>query len=259
MAKLSVIAGTPVPISSLGMELHQPTIKEIAAIGEREYFSSLGLFMKSDAEEFKRITLEDQKEMTFDEQRELEMELSINFGSDFLVFQYLANTVEGAKKNVESLFYTIFQRIKGIEWIPRMGIQFKLDDHVILLDENSFKELKDTILTVLDYESESEKENGYKAANSLAQEIIDKINKAKEKRQKEGGARNESESALADLCSILASSSNTSLLDVLNLTYPQLVIQHERSSLLLGFTNQIRASVFGGLKSEDIIDWTKSI
>lgn len=260
MAKLSVIAGIPVPIESLGLEAFQPRIKDIAAMGEQPYFSALGLFIKSNKEDFQKVILEEQGELTFDEQRELEMELNINYGTDFLVFQYLANNIDRAKQNIESLLYIVFPKLRSIEWMPRIGIQLGLGDKTVLMDERAFEEFKEVIETVFDYQSESDKEKEYNPANPLANEIVEKIKKAKERRAAQNGSRkNDSESALADICSILSASSNTSLLDIIELTYPQLVIQHERSSLLLSFTNQIRASAFGGLKAEDIIDWTKTL
>lgn len=42
--ELQRIAGIDVPVEELGITLHQPKIREIAILGEQEYFIALSLF-----------------------------------------------------------------------------------------------------------------------------------------------------------------------------------------------------------------------
>jgi hypothetical protein len=43
MNKLSLMAGTDIPVLDLQTVIHQPRVKEIALIGEEEYFLALQL------------------------------------------------------------------------------------------------------------------------------------------------------------------------------------------------------------------------
>lgn len=267
MAKLHILAGTPIPVRSMGTIIAQPKIREIAAIGEDKYFTVLSLFQKADKEDFKSEILkaEEEKfkeenpdlEMTEDDKREIEFELDITYPSDFSVFIYLLKTFPDLRSNFESFLYIIFPNLRKIAWAPTLNLTLS-GREPIDFTEDMFTEVKDIVLSSLNYKTAEEKSAEFNPANNMASEIAEKIKRAKEKRNRETTA-NSTESPLADMSSILASSSNLSIQEVMDMTYPQLVIQYERSSLLLGFVNQIRASAFGGLDPDDIIDWTKTL
>ena len=53
------MAGTPIPLPSLGLLLNQPKIKEIAAMGEDNYFVILSLFERADKTKFKEEIIEE--------------------------------------------------------------------------------------------------------------------------------------------------------------------------------------------------------
>lgn len=267
MAKLHILAGTPIPVRSMGTIISQPKIREIAAIGEDRYFTVLSLFQKANREEFKSEILKSEEarikkekpdfEMTEDDKREIEFELDIAYPSDFSVFIYLLKTFPDLKSSFESFLYIIFPSLRKIAWVPTLNLTFA-GEEAIDFTEDMFAEVKDIVLSSLNYRTAEEQRAEFNPANNMASEIADKIKRAKEKRNTEVSS-NSTESPLADMSSILASSSNLSIQEVMDMTYPQLVIQYERSSLLLGFVNQIRASAFGGLDPDDIIDWTKTL
>lgn len=267
MAKLHILAGTPIPVRSMGTIISQPKIREIAAIGEDKYFTVLSLFQKANREEFKSEILKSEEErikkenpdleMTEDDKREIEFELDIAYPSDFSVFIYLLKTFPDLKSSFESFLYIIFPNLRKIAWVPTLNLTFA-GEGSIDFTEDMFAEVKDIVLSSLNYRTAEEQRAEFNPANNMASEIAEKIKRAKEKRNTEVSS-NSTESPLADMSSILASSSNLSIQEVMDMTYPQLVIQYERSSLLLGFVNQIRTSAFGGLDPDDIIDWTKTL
>ncbi len=267
MAKLHILAGTPIPVRSMGTIITQPKIREIAAIGEDKYFTVLSLFQKADKEDFKSEILKAEEarikeenpdlEMTEDDKREIEFELDITYPSDFSVFIYLLQAFPDLKSSFESFLYIIFPNLRKIGWVPTLNLTLAERDPIDFT-EDMFTEVKDIALSSLNYKTAEEQSAEFNPANRMASEIAEKIKRAKEKRNTETSS-NSTESPLADMSSILASSSNLSIQEVMDMTYPQLVIQYERSSLLLGFVNQIRASAFGGLDPDDIIDWTKTL
>lgn len=267
MAKLHILAGTPIPVRSMGTIITQPKIREIAAIGEDKYFTVLSLFQKADKEDFKSEILKAEEarakeenpdlEMTEDDKREIEFELDINYPSDFSVFIYLLQAFPDLKNSFESFLYIIFPNLRKIGWVPTLNLTLAERDPIDFT-EDMFTEVKDITLSSLNYKTADEQSAEFNPANGMASEIAEKIKRAKEKRNTEASS-NSTESPLADMSSILASSSNLSIQEVMDMTYPQLVIQYERSALLLSFVNQIRASAFGGLDPDDIIDWTKTL
>ena len=267
MAKLHILAGTPIPVRSMGTTITQPKIREIAAIGEDKYFTVLSLFQKADKEDFKSEILKAEEErikkenpdleMTEDDRREIEFELDITYSSDFSVFVYLLQAFPDLKSSFQSFLYIIFPELRGIGWVPTLNLTLA-ERKPIDFTEEMFLEVKEIVLSSLNYKTAEEQSAEFNPANEMASEIAEKIKRAKDKRNTETSSKS-TESPLADMSSILASSSNLSIQEVMNMTYPQLVIQYERSSLLLGFVNQIRASAFGGLDPDDIIDWTKTL
>lgn len=267
MAKLHILAGTPIPVRSMGTIITQPKIREIAVMGEDKYFTVLSLFQKADKEDFKSEILKAEEarikeenpdlEMTEDDKREIEFELDIAYPSDFSVFIYLLQAFPDLRNSFESFLYIIFPNLRKIGWVPTLNLTLAERDPIDFT-EDMFTEVKDIALSSLNYKTAEEQSAEFNPANGMASEIAEKIKRAKEKRNTQTSS-NSTESPLADMSSILASSSNLSIQEVMDMTYPQLVIQYERSSLLLGFVNQIRASAFGGLDPDDIIDWTKTL
>lgn len=261
--KLSIMAGTPIPLPSLGLLLNQPKIKEIAAMGEDNYFVILSLFERADKTKFKEEIIEeefkDKKDATPDDKRELSFELDIEFPTDYAVFLYLINSIPNLKINFESFLFLVFLNIIKIEVFKKEIIMYDKDNKQYIINNSSFEEFRVVVLSALNYKTEEEKSQEFNPVNEFANEIAKKIDAAKKMRAKQNRNVNKIESPISDMSSMLAASNNISILEIMNFTYPQLLIQYERSALLLNFTNQIRVSAFGGLKSEDIVDWTISL
>lgn len=257
MAKLEVLTGAPIPLISLGLSVKQPTIKEISLIGEDFYFMAVGVFGQSDRELF--MSRLDNDGLTEQEIRERDMQLSIQMSTDYSVFQYYVSSIQEIRIAIESLFYVIFPELSNVEWLPRIGVQLCFGENSKILTEESFAELKNIITTVFDYSNQAEQEKAYNPANKMASDIAEKIKKAKEIRSRQRPDSQKSESVLADICTIVSAVNNIPITEVIDYTYPQLSIMYERCTLLQGYTNQIRMGAFGGIKEEDVIDWTRAL
>ena len=61
------------------------------------------------------------------------------------------------------------------------------------------------------------------------------------------------------MVSIVSTSDGIVLTEVLKLTFPQLLIQLDRTQRLRQFTTQITLGAFGGLEADDIIDWRNPV
>lgn len=262
MDKFKVFAGAPLPLPSLGLEVHQPRLREIAEVGEAEYFSAASLFINSDKEEFKKTIVDEHfkevENVTEDDRREFAFDLDIEFAHDIDVFLYLVYSIESMRSSMTAFLYTIFPQVRGVE-IGRKAIKLTIaGDREALIDNKVFPTLRDVVDEALLYRAEEDREEEYVPANALAESIAEKMRRAKERR-KVSSSSTSTESPLSDMASILATSDGLSIVEVLNLTYPQLIIQHGRSSLLLGFMNQITMGAFGGLDPENLIEWTKPL
>lgn len=219
----------------------------------------MSLFERANAEEFKdeivNEEFKDREDVTKDEKREFAFELDINFPNDFSVFLYLINNVDGLKIKMESFLYLLFPNIKRVLIDIKDIKLMDRDEETYIISNSSFVSIKEVVLNILNYKTQEEKSQEFNPVNEAAREIAEKIEKARKARASNQPLNN-SESPLSDMSSMLATSGNLSIREVMEMTYPQVVIQYERSVMLLGFVNQIRASAFGGLNPDDIIDWT---
>lgn len=249
MSKLHYITGVNIPIPVLKQELHQPTIKEIALMGEEYCFSCVSVFKMSDGKQLSQKVKQE---------KGLNMEFS-----DFEAFMQLVLTEGNLNKQIESFFFLLFPTLSKIVWTEStFSMQFNNTKKAIVMTPSIFQEIKNVILIMfcLDGKSQSEEFN---PINDRAAKIAEKLKRHRERIAKQNQNMQEdvddNDDFLSNMISCFSAVGQIPVTDILNYTYYQLIQQFRRSMMLKSATDQIRMSVMGGLKSEDVIDWQKPL
>ena len=123
---------------------------------------------------------------------------------NLIVFIYLLQAFPDLRSSFESFLYIIFPNLRKIGWAPTLNLTL-VERDPIDFTEDMFTEVKDIALSSLNYKTAEEQSAEFNPANRMASEIAEKIKRAKEKRNTETSS-NSTESPLADMSSILASS-----------------------------------------------------
>ena len=247
--RLSLMAGTDIPIPECQLVLHQPTIKEISFLGEECYFSSLQILC------FKKQII-----MAANPQGSAVLE-SMN---NFQIFMTLVTDPEMAnvaqkKEAIISMFVLLFPGYTA-QFLPR-SIYFNNSQtkHSFALDETNFDAFQTILSNMAGLNNTAGGQNSnFNPANERAAQIAAKLMKG---RQKSAQQRGEGEgSVLARYVSILTVGLNSMSLDqCLNLTVYQLYDLIERYGLYISWDLDIRSRLAGGKPEGKPDDWMKNI
>ena len=238
--RLALMCGTDIPIIELQTVIHQPTIKEIAYVGEQEFFIGVQTITINK----NIISLEDKT--------------VLENTSNFQIFMTIIQEQEMRdKKNaVVQLFSLIFPGYQVV-FMPRTILLTKKEQQ-IMIDENNFEILQEILKKIFCMTSNLMGQGNFNPGNKQAKEIAEKLMRGRERVSEQKGEKHSS--AFVKYLSILAIGTNTmSLSKLVNLTMYQLYDLVERYTLYLNWDLDIRTRLAGGKPDNPPDDWMKDI
>lgn len=245
MNKLQLMAGVDIAIPELQTSLHQPRIREIAYLGELEYFSVLSTFCFN-------------KELLMAQNPQGASNLAPM--SNFQIFMTMVNEAKAVQKeDVLSVFTLLFPGYTA-QFLPRSVFFVNPQtQHTFILDETTFDFFQPVVREVGGYNNKAkDSELNYNPANEKAAAIAAKLMKgrarvAEIKGEGQGGT-------LSKYVSILTVAlQSMSLSDCLDLTIYQLYDLIERYGLYMSWDLDIRSRLAGGKPDSKPDDWMKNI
>lgn len=237
--RLALMCGTDIPIPECKIIIHQPKIKEIALIGERDFFTAIQCLCID-----KNIIAKDN--------------VLLQDASNFQIFMTMMNEKEALdkKQSVQSLFSIIFPEY-NIFFTPR-AIVIQTPQESTLLDEDNFIIFQNYLKEIFYLNSNKEKEKNFNPANRKAQEIAEKIMRGRKRVAELKGEDNIS--IFSQYLSILTVGLNTmSLEDCMNLTMYQIYDLIERYQLYINWDLDIRSRMAGAKIESQPDNWMKNI
>lgn len=244
--KLTLLSGMDVPIPTLGLVIHQPTIKEISIVGEADFFMAAetlimttDIFLKNSVD---TLSEEDKKDISGMSNFQLIMTM---IGSQFLL-----------KINFNTLLCILFPNYTIN--IEDRFILFSKEKDTIIVDENNFSVLQQVVEKILCLSTVNQKEE-FNPSGETARMIAEKIKKSREKVARLKGEHKKEASVLSRYISGL--SIGTQSLDIfklLNLTLYQLFDQIERFTLYEQYKISIQAKLAGAKEVENV-DWLQDL
>lgn len=254
MDTLKILAGSPLPIPEIGLEIHQPTLREVALLGEQELYQIFSL-----------LTLTKERYMQMVEAKANTTKEMIDAVKNKLMFMtdfqlILETTLHDSviQANLVGFLYIIFPKAKTITVEKNfIIISWQGDKKETLMTSFEFEFFVPVIKSMFDTGDKNQKE--FDPVNDKAAEIAAKIEARRKKLAKEKGLDREEKSALATGISVLSTADGVSLDTILNYTIPQLYYQLERSRKYSEYQTQMTLGAFAGLKDVEIADWTHSI
>lgn len=238
------MTGIDIPIPELQLVIHQPRIKEIAYMGETEFFQAAQYLCL-------------QKESLISDETVLE---------NITNFQVLMKVIEQQptserKIALVTLFSLLFPDYQATI-TPNSIIlnNAKLKDRK-LIDKDNFHFLQNTASTILCLSSALSGDNiVYKPVNEKAKKIADKIMAGRKKIAEIKSKERASESILSRYISILTIGNRSmSLEDYCNCTIYQIFDLLERFNLYVEWDMDLRVRLTGTKPKKEVDNWMKSI
>ena len=236
---LSLMTGVDIPIPECQIIIHQPTLKEIALLGEKDFFTGAQCLCIN-------------KNMYSGEGKE-----QLENISDFQLFISMLNESKTAdqKRCVQQVLQLILPEYK-IMFTPR-AIMVNLNSENFIIDESNFDVFQDICKQVFCLNRNGQEE--YNPANKKAKEIADKIMRGRAKVAALKQASGQQSSALAQYISVLCVGLKYTLETVIDLTLFQLYDLIERNSMFLKWDIDIKSMLAGAKLDKGPDDWMKSI
>ena len=244
---LTLISGIDIPIPEIGVNIHQPTIREIAYIGEKSFYEAAQTMIiqkEGFINGLENITQEDK--------------IALSQMSNFEIFLKLVEANPLSSTKVQMLLSLLFPDFNSSIEERFIFLVNPKEQKSILINDSNFEILQEVITTILCLQSGNTKEE-FNPQGDRAREIAEKIKRGRERAARLKGEKRQQSSFLSKYISGLGIGTNTlNIHNVLDLTLYQLLNQLERYGLYTQYNISIQAKMAGAKDVEDV-DWLKDI
>lgn len=237
--RLALLAGADIPIPELQVAIHQPRIKEIALIGETDFFTGIQC-------------------LNINKSMISQGETLLDNTNNFQIFMTVMAEKEAQDKKdaVLQLCQLILPGYK-LNFLPR-SLYLSKDTQSIVIDENNFEALQRVIQDIFCLNNSANDIHNFNPGNAKAKEIADKLMRG---RQRVAAQKGEGDGSIfVQYVSTLTVGLNSmSFDDCLNLTMYQLFDLVERYMLYVNWDLDIRSRLAGGSPDSKPDNWMKNI
>ena len=237
---LLLLSGNDIPFVEAQITIHQPTIKEIAYIGEEIFFTGCELinFSKNILPEQDKVNLEDKT----------------NFDILIAILRERNAVMQRNRNCVEMVLALIFP------WytidITSDAIVLEKEEERHLINNDNFETFK--IIFNMMFSFSKDESRDYNPSGEVAKRIAEKLKQRHQKlaELKEGKQKID---ILSRYVSILAVGEHKDMNSLLNLSVYQLFDEFERFKLKMSYDIYFQAKMAGAKDLKEVEDWMKDI
>ena len=233
------MCGTDYPVPECQLTIHQPRIKEIAYIGEQDFFNGIQCLCLN-----KTMFVKD--------------ESLLEDTNNFQLFMTIMSEKEAVDKKiaVQQVCTLLFPKHKVL-FTPRSFI-LNGESGSIQIDETNFEFLQEAITNICCLKTGPMDQQAFNPVNDKAREIAEKLMRGRQRVAEQKGQSNVS--IFSQYLSILTIGLNSmSLQDTMDLSMYQLYDLVERYMLYINWDMDIRCRLAGGKPDSQPDNWMKTI
>ena len=237
--RLSLMCGTDYPVPECQLVIHQPQIKEIAYIGEQDFFTGVQCLCLN-----KSMFVKDETDLS-----------NVN---NFQIFMTVMSEKEAADKKaaVQQVCTLFFPKYK-VMFTPR-SVLISGEGQTMQIDESNFEYLQAALSNICCMKTGPMDQTTFNPGNAKAREIAEKLMRGRQRVAAQKGQSNTS--IFSQYLSILTVGlGSMSLQDMMNLTIFQLYDLVERYMLYINWDMDVRCRLAGGKPENQPDNWMKNI
>lgn len=236
--RLALMCGSDIPVPEIAHSIHQPKIKEIAMIGEANFFIGVQC-------------LNVNKDLISQDKTLLQNT------TNFQIFMTIMTEKETKdKKDITKQLLSLIFPGYNIMFTPR-SIMFQGDQN-FMIDETNFDIVQNIFREIFCVSNVNNQQAGFNPANDKAKEIAEKIMRGRKRVAELNGLANAS--IFSQYLSILTVGlSSMSLKELMDLTMFQLYDLVERYQLYISWDIDIKARLAGAKPDDRPDNWMKNI
>lgn len=236
--RLALMCGTDIPVPELQTTIHQPRIKEIALIGEQDFFVAVQC-------------------LNVNKDQLRQDNLLLQNTSNFQIFMTIMSEKETKDKKdaTKALLMLMFPKY-NVLFTPR-SIMLQ-GENSIMIDESNFEALQNISKQVFCINNKNNQEQGFNPANEAARKIAEKLMRGRQRVAELNGQANASIFSQY-LSTLTVGLSSMSLQELMDLTTFQLYDLVERYQLYISWDIDIRSRLAGAKPDDKPDNWMKNI
>lgn len=237
--RLALMCGIDIPIPECQLTIHQPRIKEIAFIGEQDFFTGIQCLCLNKSMFVKDETL-------------------LDTTNNFQIFMTIMSEKQAIDKKiaVEQVLTLLFPKLKVI-FTPR-SMMISGDGNTILIDERNFESLQAAISSICCLKTGPMDQQTFNPVDAQARAIAEKLMRGRQRVAAQKGETNTS--IFTQYISTLTVGLNSmSLQDAMELTMYQLYDLVERYMLYVNWDMDMRSRLAGANPDSKPDNWMKNI
>ena len=237
--RLALMCGSDIPVPECQLIIHQPRIKEIALIGESDFFAGIQCLCLN-----KSMFVKD--------------ESLLADTNNFQIFMTIMSEKEAADKKVavQQVCTLLFPKHKVL-FTPRSLI-FNGEGVSIQIDESNFEYLQEAITNICCLKTGPMDQQVFNPADAKAREIAEKLMRGRQRVAAQKGQTNVS--IFSQYLSIITVGiGSMSLQNAMDLTMFQLYDLVERYMLYINWDMDVRCRLAGGKPENQPDNWMKNI
>ena len=237
--RLALMCGSDIPLPELQAVIHQPKIKEIALMGEADFFIAVQCLNVN------KSLLRQDKTL-------------LQNTSNFQIFMTIMSEKEAKdKKYATQQLLSILFPSYNVQFTPRSIIMLG-KEKTFSIDENNFEKLQEILKEIFCVSNNNNQQAGFNPVNEKAREIAEKLMRGRQRVAEINGSANAS--IFSQYLSILTVGlSSMSLQELMELTMFQLYDLVERYQLYISWDIDIRSRLAGAKPDDRPENWMKNI
>ena len=240
---LLLLSGNDIPFEEARIIIHQPTVKEIAYIGEETFYTGCE-FLK-----FSKDILEDQDKVNLEKYSDFEILMSIMKEKNVTIQK---NKI--CMLMVLSLIFTDY-----IVTLTNDKISLKKNEEEFFIDNNNFETFKKIVIEMFCLKGDGENTFDYNPQGEISKRIADKLKKRHQKLAEKSDNENKKVAILSKYVSILTVGQQKDMNSLLQYTIYQLFDEFKRFELKVNYDVYLQAKMAGAKDLKEVDDWMKDI
>lgn len=240
---LLLLSGNDIPFEEARIIIHQPTVKEIAYIGEETFYTGCE-FLK-----FSKDILEDQDKVNLEKYSDFEILMSIMKEKNV--------TIQKNKICMLMVLSLIFPDY--IVTLTNDKISLKKNEEEFFIDNNNFETFKKIVIEMFCLKGDGENTFDYNPQGEISKRIADKLKKRHQKLAEKSDNENKKVAILSKYVSILTIGQQKDMNSLLQYTIYQLFDEFKRFELKVNYDVYLQAKMAGAKDLKEVDDWMKDI
>lgn len=236
--ELLLLSKSDIPFIEAQINIHQPTINDIAFIGEESFFSGCQILLLTK----EKIPIEDR--------------IGLEDKTDFDIFMsVIGGEQQNRYKNDVMMVFTLLFPEYKIK-ISNSEIIFFNDNNVSRLNNINFNAFKDIVQAM--FMIEEAEDGDYNPSDARAAKIAEKLKKAKQKKN-EDSDKKQKVAVFSRYVSILAIGLHKDMNDLMEYTVFQLKDEMKRFQMKQSFDMYMQAKMAGAKDLDEVDNWMDDI